>query len=150
MNYSLDNNQINLSTIMEQNKNQFTKSEHKIFHYITNNFEEILYKSLIEIANGCHIGEVNVLHFCSKLGFKSYQDYMLYLLRALSTHQKSNKHDKYISKVKNNMVQNVEDTCALVDDEQLQQSIQMIYQAKNVVVYGVSSSGIAGLDMQNR
>src|SRR5699024_6360863 len=35
-------------------------------------------------------------------------------------------------------------------DEQLQQSIQMIYQAKNVVVYGVSSSGIAGLDMQNR
>src|SRR5699024_4103244 len=49
-----------------------------------------------------------------------------------------------------NMVRTEEDTCALVDDEQLQQSIQMIYQAKNVVVYGVSSSGIAGLDMQNR
>src|SRR5699024_7083336 len=63
---------------------------------------------------------------------------------------KSDQHETYISRVKNNMVQTVEDTCALVDDEQLQQSIQMIYQAKNVVVYGVSSSGIAGLDMQNR
>jgi len=150
MNYSLDNNQINLSMIMEQNKNQFTKSEHKIFHYITNNFEAILYKSLTEIANGCHVGEATVLRFCRKLGFKGYQDFKLSLARELSTHQKSDQHETYISKVKNNMVQTVKDTCALVDDEQLQQSIQMIYQAKNVVVYGVSSSGIAGLDMQNR
>src|SRR5690625_1587082 len=125
MNYSLDNNQINLSMIIEQNKNQFTKSENKIFHYSTNNFEAILYKSLTEIANGCHVGEATVLRFCRKLGFKGYQDFKLSLARELSTHQKSDQHETYISKVKNNMVQTVEDTCALVDDEQLQQSIQM-------------------------
>src|SRR5699024_5715001 len=37
-----------------------------------------------------------------------------------------------------------------VDDTLLQEAINKIYNAKAVVVYGVSSSGIAGLDMQNR
>src|SRR5699024_10162761 len=123
MNYSLDNNQINLSMIMEQNKNKFTKSEHKIFHYITNNFEEILYKSITEIVNSCHVGEETVLRFCRKLGFKGYKDFKLSIARELSTHQKSDQHETYISNVKNNMVQTVKDSCALVDDEQLQQSI---------------------------
>src|SRR5699024_4474728 len=83
------------------NKNQFTKSEHKIFHYITNNFEAILYKSLTEIANGCHVGEATVLRFYRKLGFKGYQDFKLSLARELSTHQKSDQHETYISKVRN-------------------------------------------------
>src|SRR5699024_6819276 len=111
MNYSLDNNQINLSMIMEQNKNQYTKSEHKIFNYITNNFEAILYKSLTEIANGCHVGEATVLRFCRKLGFKGYQDFKLSLARELSPHQKSDQHETYISKVKHNMVRTVGETC---------------------------------------
>src|SRR5699024_369234 len=145
-----DNQQITLSMVMVQNKNQLTKFEHNILHYSTNNFEVNLYKSLTEIANLCHVGEPIVLRLCHIIEFKVYQDFKLSLARELSTHQKSDQHETYISKVKNNMVQTVEDTCALVDDEQLQQSIQMIYQAKNVVVYGVSSSGIAGLDMQNR
>ena len=48
------------------------------------------------------------------------------------------------------MVQAIEDTYKLVDDEQLQRAIDQIDQSTNVVVFGVSSSGIAGLDMQNR
>src|SRR5699024_8999650 len=103
MNYSLDNNQINLSMIMQQNKNQCTKSEHKSFDYITKNFEAIVYKSLREIASGCDVGEATVLRFCRKLGFKGYQEFKLSLARELSTHQKSDQHETYISKVKNNM-----------------------------------------------
>src|SRR5699024_6763288 len=116
----------------------------------TNNFEAILYKSLTEIANGRHAGQATVLRLCRSSGFKGYQDFKLSLARELPSHQKSDQHATYSTKVKHNLVRTEEDTCASADDEQLQQSIQMIYQAKDVVVYGVSSSGIAGLDMQNR
>lgn len=141
---------LNLTILMEQNKNKFTKSEQKLYNYITENFEQIVYQSLTEIAIACQIGEATVLRFCRKLGYKGYQEFKLSLAQELSTHEKSGDDDTYIDKVRKNMVQAVDDTYELVDDVRLQEAIDIIYEANTVVVYGVSSSGIAGLDMQNR
>lgn len=149
MNHFNENNP-NLTTIMEQHKNTFTKSEQKLYNYITNNFEQIVYQSLTETANACEVGEATVLRFCRKLGYKGYQEFKLSLARELSTREKNGNDETYIDKVRNNMIQAVDDSYKLVDDEQLQEAIDKIYNANSVVVYGVSSSGIAGLDMQNR
>ncbi|MBY7144489.1 MurR/RpiR family transcriptional regulator [Virgibacillus sp. NKC19-3] len=150
MEYSLNDNSINLTMLMEQKKNQFTKSELKLYRYITENFEETLYESLTGIANACHVGDATVLRFCRKLGYKGYQDFKLSLARELSTHQKEDHNETYTRKVRNNMTQAIEDTYTLIDNDQLQQAIDKIHHTQTVVVYGVSSSGIAGLDMQNR
>lgn len=150
MNYSLHSDHISLSMVMEQNKNQFTKSEQKIFTYVMNHFDHLIYKSLTEIANACQVGEATVLRFCRKLGFKGYQDFKLALARELSTHQKNDTAKTYVSKIRNNMVQAIEYTYALVDDIQLKEAIDALDKSRHVVVYGVSSSGIAGMDMQNR
>lgn len=135
---------------MEQNKNQFTKSEKKIFHFIMNNFEEIMYKSLTDIANACKVGEATVLRFCRKLGYKGYQDFKFSLARELTPQQNNDTDQTYTSKVKNNMVQALEDTYSFVNEEELQKAIDLLSDKSNLVVFGVSSSGIAGLDMQNR
>lgn len=141
---------LNLTMLMEQYKNKFTKSEQKLYNYIKKNFEQIVYQSLTEIAIACQVGEATVLRFCRKLGYKGYQEFKLSLAQELSTHEKSGNDDTYIDKVRKNMVQAVDDTYELVDDVRLQEAIDRIYEANTVVVYGVSSSGIAGLDMQNR
>lgn len=91
-----------------------------------------------------------MLRFCRKLGYKGYQGFKLALAREISMRDQNISDDTYIDKVRNNMVQAIEDTYKLVDDEQLQRAIDQIDQSTNVVVFGVSSSGIAGLDMQNR
>ncbi|SHG17003.1 MurR/RpiR family transcriptional regulator [Ornithinibacillus halophilus] len=150
MAYQLDDNNVNLSLLMEQNKNTYTKSEQKLYTYITENFEQIVYQSLTELAIACQVGEATVLRFCRKLGCKGYQEFKLSLARELSNRDKNNNHGTYIDKVRNNMIQAIEDTHHLVDDEQLQKAVEMINEAKTAVIYGVSSSGIAGLDMQNR
>src|SRR5699024_11085926 len=142
MNYSLHSDHISLSMVMEQNKNQFTKSEQKIFTYVMNHFDHLIYKSLTEIANACQVGEATVLRFCRKLGFKGYQDFKLALARELSTHQKNDTAKTYVSKIRNNMVQANEYTYALVDDIQLKEAIDALDKSRHVVVYGVSSSGI--------
>lgn len=141
---------LNLTMLMEQNKNKFTKSEQKLYNYITEKFEQIVYQSLTEIAIACQLGEATVLRFCRKLGYKGYQEFKLSLAQELSTHEKSGNDDTYIDKVRKNMVQAVDDTYELVDDVRLQEAIDSIYEANTLVVYGVSSSGIAGMDMQNR
>src|SRR5699024_6424499 len=141
---------VHLTMLLEQYKNQFTKSEKKLYNYITENFEQIVYQTLTEIAIACHVGEATVLRFCRKLGYKGYQEFKLALARELSSHDKNGHDETYIEKVRNNMIQTIDDTYELVDDEVLQDAIDTIYQANTVIVYGVSSSGIAGLDMQNR
>lgn len=145
-----DGNMVNVSILMEQNKNTYTKSEQKLYKYITGSFEQIVYQSLTEIAIACQVGEATVLRFCRKLGFKGYQDFKLSLARELSIREKRSHDETYIEKVRNNMMQTIEDTYKLVDDRQLKEAIDTINEAKSVVIYGVSSSGIAGLDMQNR
>ncbi|GAB4071943.1 MurR/RpiR family transcriptional regulator [Barrientosiimonas marina] len=146
----INHHYVDVTMLMEQHKNQFTKSEYKLYNYITENAENIVYQSLTEMANACQVGEATVLRFCRKLGYKGYQEFKLSLARELSNHEKNGNGGTYIDKVKNNMIQAVEDTYELADDEQLQQAIKQIMHARDVVVYGVSSSGIAGLDMQNR
>src|SRR5699024_58896 len=79
-----------------------------------------------------------------------YQEFKLSLARELSTHEQNGNSDTYIDKVRNNMTQTIEDTYELVNPEQLQKAIDTIFQAGSVTVYGVSSSGVSGLDMQNR
>ncbi|MBU6079926.1 MurR/RpiR family transcriptional regulator [Allobacillus halotolerans] len=141
---------VDLTILMEQHKNTFTKSEQKLYTYIKKNLDLIVYQSLTELANACHVGEATVLRFCRKLGYKGYQGFKLALAREISMRDQNISDDTYIDKVRNNMVQAIEDTYKLVDDEQLQRAIDQIDQSTNVVVFGVSSSGIAGLDMQNR
>ncbi len=145
-----NDNNLNLSMLMEQHKNKFTKSELKLYNFITENFENIVYQSLTEMAIACHVGEATVLRFCRKLGYRGYQEFKLALARELSIREKHGNDGTYINKVRNNMIQAVDDTYKLVDDDHLQMAIDKIHDAQSVVVYGVSSSGIAGLDMQNR
>lgn len=149
---TLDSENVSLPNLMEQNKNKFTNSEIKIFNYVNNNLEKLLYKSLTEVANLCNVGESTVLRFCRKLGFKGYQDFKLALARDLALIQRKDDSAEisYIGKVKQNMIQAIENTFSLIDNEQLQQAINYVKNSDNVVIYGVSSSGIAGLDMQNR
>lgn len=143
-------NNINLTTLMEQRKNQFTKSELKLYHYIVNHFEKIMYQSLTEMANACQVGEATVLRFCRKLGYKGYQEFKLSVARELSFREEKNQDETYVDKIKNNIIQTVEDTYKLVESLSLQKAVDEIFYAESVIVYGVSSSGIAGLDMQNR
>ncbi|QDI92308.1 MurR/RpiR family transcriptional regulator [Salicibibacter halophilus] len=142
--------QLKLTILMEQNKNTFTKSEHKLHQYVLERFEEVLYQSLTEISIACNLGEATVLRFCRKLGFKGYQDFKFSLAQELSSQQKTNNNETYIDKIKSNMTQVIADTHELLDADTLQQGIDKISNADEVIVYGISSSGIAGLDMKNR
>lgn len=147
---SIQQHQAKLTVLMENHKTSFTKSENKVYSYILDHFSDVMYLSLTEIAMACETGESTVLRFCRKMGFKGYQDFKFALAQELATYQEPNKEESFVEKIKQNMQESLQNTSTLIDQQELENAIQALYHKNDVVVYGISSSAIAGQDMQNR
>lgn len=138
------------SVLMEQYKPEFTKSEHKIYTYLIANEAHVIYLSLTELCEASGAAEATVLRFFRKLGFKGFQDFKYSYAQELAADTSVTEHGTYLDKIRKNMVRAVEDSAGIVDQEELQRSIDVLKQKDNIVIFGVGSSGIAGLDMQSR
>ncbi len=135
---------------MEQNKHSFTKSELKIFNYIMSNQEKVIYDSLTELAENCQVAEATALRFFRKIGFNGFQAFKLAFAHEQTQKSEQTNESSFADQIKTNMVKALEQSYQLVDLDQLEQVIDLIDQAEDVVVFGIGSSGIAGLDLQNR
>jgi DNA-binding MurR/RpiR family transcriptional regulator len=138
------------SILMEQHKHDFTKSDHKIHEYILTNTNKVLYHSLTELSEAIGAAEATVLRFFRKLGFKGFQDFKFLLAQEISEDTSQTSDETYIERIRTNMVHAIEDSYKMLDIYALENSIEAIYRSQDVVIFGIGSSGIAGLDMQNR
>ncbi len=136
--------------LMEQLKGDFTKSDTKVYQYILGNKEKVLYHSLTEMAEACDVAEATLLRFFRKLDFKGFQDFKFGLAQEVSSTVIEDTEDTYVDKVKKNVIQVITDTTEVIDEALLAQAIMKIAEADDVVIFGIGSSGIAALDMQNR
>lgn len=138
------------TAMMAQRKSDFTKSDTKISEYISSNKEKIIYHSLTEMAEACGVAEATLLRFFRKLDYKGFQDFKFMLAQEISSETLESEDDSFIGKVKNNVFQVVADTTEVVEEEVLDKAIDIIDGSTDVVIFGIGSSGIAALDMQNR
>lgn len=142
-------NEVKASIRLEQAKQNFTKSELKIYDYIDKNPGQVLYHSLTELAEACNVGEATVLRLFRKIGYKGFQSFKFSLAKEVDDSGEEDSNS-YISRVKNSMLRTLEDSSTVIDEVQLERAVDMIDSADDIVVFGVGSSSIAGLDMQNR
>ncbi|WP_223634538.1 MurR/RpiR family transcriptional regulator [Planococcus sp. 4-30] len=138
------------SLLMEQHKHTFTKSENKIYDYILAHPDKVLYHSLTELSELSGVAEATVLRFFRKLGFKGFQDFKFLFAQEVPPANHSVQDESFVHRIRNSIVQAIEDSSEVVDMDTLEKSIQAIDAAQDVVIFGIGSSGIAGLDMQNR
>lgn len=138
------------SLLMEQMKDDFTKSDLKIYQYITDHKDTIAYVSLTELAESCQVAEATLLRFFRKMGYKGFQDFKFSFAQELSNEQFSNPEDSVIEKVKNYMVTALEDSSKMIEQATLDAIVKRLTGARHIVLFGVGASGIAALDMQNR
>lgn len=138
------------SLLMEQMKDDFTKSDLKIYQYITDHKDTIAYVSLTELAESCQVAEATLLRFFRKMGYKGFQDFKFSFAQELSNEQFSNPEDSVIEKIKNYMVTALEDSSKMIEQATLDAIVKSLTSARNIVLFGVGASGIAALDMQNR
>ena len=64
--------------------NQLTKAEKKVADYVLQNKKEVLYMSITDLADACHVGDTSVYRFCRTMKLDGYQDFKMKLSLSLN------------------------------------------------------------------
>lgn len=140
-----------LSVIMEQFKPNYTKAEMKLYDYIKDHMETVMFNSLTELSEICSVGDATILRFCRKIGYKGYQEFKLAVAQEHSlNNSRENNEDTIANRVRLNMKKVIEDTFESIDQKALDKAIKWINESNDVVVYGVGHSGLSALDFESR
>jgi len=143
--------QVKLSITMEQFKPNYTKAENKLYAYIQDHLETVMYNSLTELSEICTVGEATILRFCRKIGYKGYQDFKLAVAQELSLMQaKPGIEDTFVNRIRHNMQKVIEDTYESMDQGSVEAAIRWMGDCEDIIIYGVGHSGITALDFQSR
>lgn len=132
----------------------FTRTEKKIAQYILDNYTDIMYLSVTELADLAGVGETTVFRFCKKMGFKGYPEFKLIIAQDIVNFEEENddNNDTYhfAEIIKNNIVNKISECYTSLDIANLNDAINYIYEAKRIFFFGTGSSGISATTAQER
>ncbi len=137
---------------------KFTKSEKKVYDYVINNYEEVIYKTITELSHETGVGETTVLRFCRKLGFTGYQEFKLALTQEIYKFTSSEtdnfenlgEFSEVVSNTINNSMNVIKETARILDEQTLSAVVKLILESNRILLVGSSMSGNSALDAQNR
>lgn len=141
--------------------NQFTKAEKKVADYILQNYREVLFMSITDLAEACEVGDTSVFRFCKTLELKGYQEFKMQL--SLSLHDETTGQgrlegdislkDSFAEvsrKVLNTNMSALEETYSLLNEESFDCVIQYLHEAKRICFFGVGASMLSAMKAANK
>lgn len=143
---------------------KFTKGERKVADFVTANPKEILYTSITDLANMCHVGDTTVFRFCKTLGLRGYQDFRMKLAQSLTPEndadaaaaadgQPAGHHIETVQSVCRKQYaansEAIRETFEMLDYQALDQAVSYLVQARNIYFFGVGSSAMVAMTAQN-
>ena len=124
---------MNLMETIHLHKNDFSKTERKVYDYIVQKPTAIETATITKIAELCQVSTSGILRFCQVLGYKGYKDFRFDMLHYLhQEHVEVNSENlfdeltsKYLSVIRqfNN-----------IDQNKLNQLIKQIKNTKNIYI----------------
>lgn len=142
--------------------NSLTKTEKKIADIILTSPQILSQASLSDIAKQFDVGEATFIRFCRTIGFRGFTDLKLQLAIELATKKKEgnelldsniNEHDdaQCIAEKLNHSINNViVETINLLDFKQIDTVVNCLHKARNILLFGVGSSGVSAEDTKHK
>lgn len=126
--------------------------------YILSRPEEVVRRSVTEVAEGAGVSEGTVVRLCKQLGVKGFQDLKLSLAHDMlepvkfihEEVQPSDPVDAVVQKVFRSNMQALEATLNAFDADAMSQAVEIILNAERVEFYGVGSAGPIAVDAYYR
>lgn len=154
-------NTYNLKSIVSITKSVYdhlTKSEQKVADLVLESPEKFIYGSITDVAEDVHVGDTTVLRYCRKVGYKGY-----YAFRLALAQEQSNKNDNALNgesmeSVKGNTfedivkrtiysnVASINETLNLLDVSQMEKTVDIMLNARNIFFFGSGISGVTAMD----
>jgi DNA-binding MurR/RpiR family transcriptional regulator len=151
---------MNCSLLIRQNMDNMTESEKKIAEYVLNNSSEIYMFSAAELASLTGTSGASVIRFVKKIGFDGLQEFKIALAKNDVEDRESEVNYDYIdtkdtvkeviTKTGRANIKTIEDTLELLDENQVEEAIEAIRNAKNIYLFGVGASALIAMDFQSK
>lgn len=135
---------------------QFFEAEKKIADCIMERKEEVVEMTVAELAAASKTSDATVSRFCRRCGFKSFQSLKLALAKEVMEEsqkavQVTNDIDRQekrqsIQNILANKVAELEETAAMMDEEELEQVLQLLEAAQTVQVAAVGNTIPVAMD----
>lgn len=134
--------------------NVLTRVERSIADYILAHGEEVVYMSIIQLAEKCNVGESSVFRFCCHIGCNGYQEFRMKLALAVRAAEQKTILDGYAEKVAGTIagqihqvyldsVAALRETYQMLNARQLEAAAGRLRHAGRILFIGVGGSLIS-------
>jgi len=133
-------------------------AETQVARWVLRQPEKVVEFSMAQLAQECGVSDTTVLRFCRAAGFHGYMDLKLSIARdrarpAQLIHDDITEDDPpavIARKVFTSNLQALRDTLEVLDEQALVQAVNLLGEAKLILMVGVGTSGPIVQDMYNR
>lgn len=136
---------------------QFTKSEKKVADYCLEHAEDVLYMSITELADICHVGYSSVYRFCRTLNLEGYQEFKMQLSFSLASHDivlesdlEQKKTEDLAEQILYSNIQAMKTTYQHLDRESVNAIVNMMQEARRVYFFGIGDSLLSAEEARNK
>ena len=143
----------NIRLLLESYYPSLTNAEKKIADYIMENYENVMYLSLTDLAELSGVGDTSVFRFCKQIGLKGYPELKLLLAQDLVARKESLKDISslhFADQIRQNIIQKINECHEVLDVPELDKAIDLIKNADRIIFFGIGSSGITALTAKER
>ena len=154
---------IYLLNIIKQNKNKFSTSEDSLVDYFLQlKNDELVNKTLADMANETEISQTTIYNFVKKLGFNGFQDFKIKLAsnsisptqpERLINYREIDPTDSYIDVAKKTIhfnQQSLENLVNFLDEKTLQRIVRLLEKSQNIYFFGQGGSSVIALDSYHK
>jgi len=131
--------------------NQLTNTEKLVADFVLEN-EDVVYRSITEVASLSGAGYGSVVRFCKRLGFSGFQDLKIQLTKdlALRTVYQKDDSDDPVVLIQEQCFEDLRNTAQMISPELLHEAATTLLEARTVLVVGFASSAITAKEIEYR
>ena len=142
---------------------EFSQSEKQIAKYILNNGDHVLSMSIQELATKTYTSPATIVRLCKKIGLEGYNDfkikysaelqYDLHRNDRLDINFPFSKEDSYpliTHKMATLYEEVISDTVKLIDFNELNKIVDLLYHHQIIDIYGAGNSLLAAMSFQHK
>ena len=154
---------IYLLNIIKQNKHKFSTSEDSLVDYFLQlKNDELVNKTLADMANETEISQTTIYNFVKKLGFNGFQYFKIKLAsnsisstqpERLINYREIDPSDSYIDVAKKTIhfnQQSLENLVNFLDEKTLQRIVRLLEKSQNIYFFGQGGSSVIALDSYHK
>lgn len=154
---------IYLLNIIKQNKNKFSTSEDTLAEYFLQlKNDELVNKTLADMASDTDISQTTIYNFVKKLGFNGFQDFKIKLAsnsinptqpERFVNYTEITPSDSYLEVAKKTIhfnQQSLELLINFLDEKTLHRIIRLLEKSKNIYFLGQGGSSVVAMDSYHK